>query len=56
MTRENNILYADLGKKLTNGIDFGETVYLSETDSVFNWYEITNQEYDKIIERIKNTP
>ena len=39
-----NELKAEKGMKLTNGHTFGDTVRLSEIDSIFNWYEITEEE------------
>lgn len=40
------------GMKLTNGIDVAENeVYLGDGDNADNWYEITNEEYEKILEQ-----
>lgn len=47
---EPNILIPDDGKILTNGETFGfKNVELSENDSKDNWYEITTEEYEKLI-------
>ena len=34
----------------TNGKAYGQTVYLGINDKPENWYEITDEEYKKIIE------
>lgn len=54
MIIEKNILKADEGKVLTNGITFGTVVYLGENDSPLNWYEITEEEYKCIIKEQMN--
>lgn len=40
-------LIADKGKVLTNGIDYGTTISLSEHTSDEGYYEITQEEYEK---------
>lgn len=45
-----NILIADENKVLTNGTDYGTTVYLGSGDSVENWYEISKKEYTEIMQ------
>ena len=43
---------ADEGKVLTNGDNFssvGGSIYLGVNDSVDNWHEITEEEYNEII-------
>ena len=43
---------ADKDKVLTNGKTFfsvGGSVYLGKNDSLENWYEITQEEYEAII-------
>ena len=38
------------GMRLTNGTDIAEgSVYLGVGDSADNWYEITEEEYNKIM-------
>ena len=37
------------GMIYTNGEAFGKTIYLGNNDSIENWYEITEEEYEKII-------
>ena len=44
---------ADKGKVLTNGEAYssvGGEIYLGVNDSVDNWHEITEEEYNEIIE------
>lgn len=43
------ILTADDGMYLTNGETYGKTVVLPESADTSVWYEITEQEYEKII-------
>ena len=47
---ELNKLTASKGKVLTNGSAFGKSITLGITDDEANWYEITEEEYQKIIE------
>lgn len=44
------ILTADEGMYLTNGGTFGKTVVLPESADTSVWYEITEQEYNAILE------
>lgn len=44
------ILYADKGKVLTNGEIYGTQIYLGVNDSPYLYYEITEEEYNKILE------
>ena len=46
------ILYADEGKILTDGEIYGSTVYLSEERSPSDFYEITEKEYNEVLEKI----
>ena len=43
-------LTAAEGMILTNGETFGKEIFLSETESVDNWHEITEEEYTSIQE------
>ena len=43
-------LYADEGKVLTNGTDFGTKVVLAVGMNAADWHEITEEEYKKIKE------
>lgn len=42
------ILYADEGKILTNGETYGRRIYLADTASPDDYYEITREEYENI--------
>jgi hypothetical protein len=42
-------LYADEGKVLTHGTDYGTTVELAEGLSSEGWYEITEEEHEKML-------
>ena len=44
------ILTADDGMHLTNGETYGKTVVLPETANTDDWYEITDIEYNRIME------
>lgn len=44
------IIYADEGKVLTNGEIYGKKIYLAEGESADSYYEISKDEYEKIIE------
>ena len=43
-------LIASEGMILTNGTAYGREAYLGCNDSTFNWWEITEEEYNKIQE------
>lgn len=43
-------LEASDGMVLTNGESYGKTVYLGKEDSPDNWHEITEEEYNAIME------
>ena len=48
------ILTADECMYLTNGETYGKTVVLPESASADEWYEITEQEYNKMQEGDSN--
>ena len=54
-TVELRILTASKGMVLTNGETYGTEVYLGTGDSVDNWHEITEEEYEKIQAELENT-
>lgn len=43
------VLKAAEGMVFTNGQVFGKTVYPSDNDSPENWYEIRQEEYERIM-------
>lgn len=42
------------GMILTNGETYGRDVFIGTGDSVDNWHEITESEYEKIMEALNN--
>ena len=49
-----NVLYADEGKVLTNGTEYGKIIYLAIGADPSAYYEITEEEYNKIMEAEAN--
>jgi hypothetical protein len=43
-------IMASEGMILTNGETYGKEIYLGINDKPENWYEITEEEYSKILE------
>ena len=43
------IIYADEGKVLTNGTTYGTTIFLAEGETADNYYEISIEEYEAMI-------
>jgi hypothetical protein len=48
--QKRTILTASEGHILTDGESFGRIVYLASGDDGSKWYEITEAEYNKILE------
>lgn len=46
----NKVIYADEGKILTNGEIYGRSIFLAVGLSETDFYEITEEEYEKIME------
>jgi hypothetical protein len=44
------ILYAEEGKVLTDGTTYGKVIHLAEDISPYLFYEITDEEYQKVLE------
>lgn len=51
-TIEQIILTADEGMYLTNGDTYGTTVVLPKGADISKWYEITKEEYERIMTEI----
>ena len=47
---ERNVLRASDGMIITNGKVYGKTIYLSTDADASKFYEITKEEYEKILE------
>ena len=47
---ERTVLKARQGYVYTNGIDYGKFIYLASGLSADSYYEITEEEYNKILE------
>lgn len=45
------VLYADSGKILTDGKIYGKQIYLAEGASADDFHEITDEEYETMLER-----
>ena len=42
---------ASTGMVLTNGEAYSKEIYLGKNDNTDNWYEITEEEYEVILEK-----
>lgn len=50
ITQIDNKIFASEGFVLTNGSTYGKKVSLGINDTINNWHEITEEEYNKILE------
>lgn len=46
---ERTVIYADEGRYLTDGEIYGKVIFLSESDDISNYREITDEEYAEIV-------
>ena len=44
------VIYAEQGKVLTNGTVYGKQIFLADGESADNYSEITEEEYEKILQ------
>lgn len=49
--KHRTVLYADEGKVLTNGTDYGKQIFLADGVEASSYYEITESEYEEILEK-----
>lgn len=49
--KQRNVLYAENGKVLTNGTEYGTVIYLADGVSASDYYEITQDEFNAILEQ-----
>ena len=49
-------LTASEGMMLTDGENYGKEVYLAEDAEKSLWYEITEDEYEKLVEDVEDAP
>ena len=52
--KQRTVIYADEGKILTNGEIYGKQIFLADGVSEYDFYEITESEYEEIM-RYENT-
>ena len=43
------VLYAEDGKVLTNGTEYGTVIYLADGVNADSFHEITQEEYEKVL-------
>ena len=50
MIKKDGLIFADTGKVLTNGETYGTTISLAEGVDESGFYEITEEEYERILD------
>lgn len=48
--KSRTVLYADDGYVLTNGEIYGKTLFLADSASASDFYEITDEEYQAVLD------
>lgn len=48
--KSRTVLYADDGYVLTNGEIYGKTLFLADSASAIDFYEITDEEYQAVLD------
>ena len=47
--KERKVLYAEEGRVLTDGQTYGKVIFLADGENGYNFYEITDEEYENIM-------
>ena len=53
--RTRKVIYADYGMVLTDGKHYGKQIFLSEDSSPYDYWEITEEEYESILRKNEET-
>lgn len=49
--KERKVLYAEEGRVLTDGKTYGKVIFLADGENGYNFYEITDEEYQEILNK-----